>query len=499
MGASVIWLLPSRSSNVTATSRPLRNLQEQKMSSLLLQRGHGKGLSGRCITSPLDGNSTLCIPTNSADPESNSENQRGFSPCHSSSASLDKTTVVSIPPQNVPITTMPLTSPPRPPLPEPGITASPQTREPSPDSVVHKWFGVDEQLCSEAVKTVLLNSRRQTTRSSYVAKWKRFVVWCGENDTQPHSAPMHTILDYILSLHQSGLSMSTLRVHLSAITAFHSTIGGHSVFTHPMTKRLLKGIANLKPPRRPIPPSWNLDLVLDALLYPPFEPLATTSLPMLNSKVVFLLAITSSRRVSELAALMATPSYTVFTKDSVTLRTHPAFIPKVATQFHVNEPVVLPVFYPKPHTSNRDSLLHTLDVRRALAFYIDRTRAWRKTDRLIVSIADRSKDNAFSSQRLSNIIVSCITMCHTMRNKPLQTVPRAHSTRAMATSTAFARGVSLSEICRAATWSSNLPFVNHYAIVRRWIPESSVSSAVFSVIDKPELQECTGSTATKSP
>ncbi|KAG6927484.1 hypothetical protein G0U57_009760 [Chelydra serpentina] len=92
----------------------------------------------------------------------------------------------------------------------------------------------------------------------------------------------------------------------------------------------------------------------------------------LSYKVAFLVVITSVRRVSELRALTSEPPYTVFHKDEVQLRPHPAFVLKVVYQFHINLDIFLPVFYPKLHSGSREQRLHSLDVHRALAFYIER-------------------------------------------------------------------------------------------------------------------------------
>lgn len=43
-------------------------------------------------------------------------------------------------------------------------------------------------------------------------------------------------------------------------------------------------------------------------------------------------------------------------------------------------------------------VLHTLDVKRALAFYLNRTKPFRKSSRLFVSLADRSKGSLISNQ-----------------------------------------------------------------------------------------------------
>lgn len=98
------------------------------------------------------------------------------------------------------------------------------------------WFWNSEITCSEAVKQVHLNSRHDMTRCSYLHKWTRLQSWCASNQIEAISAPLSLILDYILHLKQSGLSMSSICVHLAAITIFHYEIDGHFVFTHPLKK-----------------------------------------------------------------------------------------------------------------------------------------------------------------------------------------------------------------------------------------------------------------------
>lgn len=114
---------------------------------------------------------------------------------------------------------------------------------------------------------------------------------------------------------------------------------------------------------------WDLKLILSVFTRPPLEPLATCSVSHHSMKVTFLLAVTSSGRVNELEARMADLSYTTFPKN-VSLRLHPKYIPKVISQFHVHQPIHLPVFFPKPYASNEEKRLHSLVVRWMLAFFL---------------------------------------------------------------------------------------------------------------------------------
>ncbi|XP_074850272.1 uncharacterized protein LOC142013107 [Carettochelys insculpta] len=377
----------------------------------------------------------------------------------------------------------------RPPLPLPvaldllmqaRVHSAPAPSGSASTSMVKPWLSTLESTCTEGVQQVLECSRRTSTRNTYEQKWTRFTAWSSAKQLAPLDVPITVILEYLLDLKRDRLSLSSLKVHLAAISAFRYTEEGPTVFTHPIITRFLKGLVNLYPPRKPLPLSWSLDLVLSTLSGPPFEPLATVSLRLLTMKTAFLLAITSAHRVSELAAVMATPPCTVFSKGVVTLRLHPAFVPKVSSEFHLNEPIVLPSFYPKPHRSSKEAHLHLLDVRRALAFYIDRTKSFLKTDRLLVSLAPRSKGEGLSSQRISKQIVSCIKMCYKLRKTALLAPPRAHSTRAVAASTAFFKGIALKDIRRAATWSSYDTFAKHYALHRVFEEDTRLSTAVLS-------------------
>lgn len=130
-------------------------------------------------------------------------------------------------------------------------------------------------------------------------------------------------------------------------------------------------------PTRSVVPPWDLSLVFNALTQAPFEPIEQASVKHLTIKTIFLVAITTARRVGEISALVHNPPYTQILDDRVILRTDPAFLPKVVTAFHRNTEVVLPSFCSSP-SSAKEKVFHTLDVRRALVEYLHRVSEWRK-------------------------------------------------------------------------------------------------------------------------
>lgn len=165
---------------------------------------------------------------------------------------------------------------------------------------------------------------------------------------------------------------------------------------------------------------------------------------------------------------------------------NPKFLPKMHSSFQINEPIHLPTFSPKPHANTFESTMHTLDVRRALSFYLDRTKLFRTSPKLFVSIAERSRGTSISNQRLSNWIVGCIRLCYQLKNMTSPTSVRAHSTRSMLTSVAFLRYVSLTDICKADTWASEHTFAKHCILTHGPLTDTRKGWAVLSTAFLPD-------------
>ena len=73
---------------------------------------------------------------------------------------------------------------------------------------------------------------------------------------------------------------------------------------HPVLKDLLKNIATEQNRTPKVFPAWDIVVVLQALTRAPFEPLASASDKILTYKTVFLLALATGKRRSELHAFL---------------------------------------------------------------------------------------------------------------------------------------------------------------------------------------------------
>ncbi|KAL0147122.1 hypothetical protein M9458_057646, partial [Cirrhinus mrigala] len=261
-------------------------------------------------------------------------------------------------------------------------------------------------LSTEVVETIL-QSRAPSTRKLYTLKWKLFTSWCGERQQDPANCPVGTVLEFLQAHFSTGLSHSTLKVYVAAISAYHAPLAGMPVGKDPPVVRFLRGVLRLRPPTRPHIPTWDLAVVLEALCRPPFEPIEEIPVRFLTIKTALLLALTSLKRVGDLQALSVTPS-------------HLEFAPGMIKAF----------LYPRPGAA-----------------------LWRKSEQLFVCYGPVKKGYPATKETLSRWIVDAISTAYESSDLPSPLGVKAHSTHAMAASKALMAGVPIQDICNAAGWS----------------------------------------------
>ena len=152
--------------------------------------------------------------------------------------------------------------------------------------------------CNQAVVQTIINAC-----ASYANRWKLFSGWCGSQNVDPEHCSVPVLLKYLQTWLDQGLSSSTIKMYVAAISARHAFVDGRSVGSHAVVGRFLIGALRLRPPHAVQVPSWDLPAVLEALCSPPFGPLENTVLRWLSCKTAFLLAVTSAKWVGELHAL----------------------------------------------------------------------------------------------------------------------------------------------------------------------------------------------------
>ncbi|XP_061589562.1 LOW QUALITY PROTEIN: nucleolar protein 14 [Cololabis saira] len=237
-------------------------------------------------------------------------------------------------------------------------------------------------------------------------------VWTWGFD--PVSCPLQVVLRYLQYLFDACRAASTLKVHVAVISVHHGHIDGRPVGAHYWVAQFLWGARRLRPPRLQRAAAWDLPLVLQALGVAPFEPMAGGSLGTTSWKTAFLLAITSVKRVSELHAL----------------------------------------------SSRLEERANLLCPVRALWLYLQATQSFRRSEQLFVCYRGAHKGRALSKQRLSHWIVDTIKQAYDVAGRPAPSGVVCHST----TSWAAMKGVALSEIFAAASWTGPCTFSRFYRL-----------------------------------
>ena len=435
-----------------SSCRSLCNSAQLQTSDLLFQTPGPSGLGDRCSSDQLGQHVCLRLPSMASTSESSSEIPPIQIRDDPDSALLAKTALV--PAHHEPVG--------RPSLPfsrrsSPAVSG--QRQDPPPGPTIPEANSleiVNKRLLSEGLSqrsaNLAASARRHSTTATYDSRLEKFFTWAENHSVDPLEAPVSSVCDFLVSLFDEGKQVSTIKNYRSAIAAVHSGFSdGSSVGSNHAILSLLKGMFNERPPRRRLAPSWSINEVLSSFTTDPYEPIHNAPLDALTRKTVFLVAAASARRRSEIHALSIRPGFIRFTPEGVHLLPNPSFLAKNQTESFTPDLIFL------PSMSSTSSIREDRFVCpvRALKWYIEKTKAIRKSDALF--LIPRSPYNPASKDTISRWLVETITPFTTPEDSP-----RAHDVRAHASSIAWFRGIPLSDIMRAASWKTPSTFVASY-------------------------------------
>ena len=223
------------------------------------------------------------------------------------------------------------------------------------------------------------------------------------------------------------------------------------ISTSPILKDLIRSF-EISAPRPIFPPPWELDKVLQFLSGPPFEPLARASFLDKTKKALFLLAMATAKRVSELQALSFSVS---FQGEDLVLYYDPFFRAKTES-----------VANPLPHSIIVPSLSDfTGDLPERVHCPVRAVKYMRKAARSAsfipsrLFVSPRNLERAMSKNAMSFYLRQLIVDSGAVSSaRP----PRAHDIRGISTSLNYYSNLSLSNLMQVATWRSNRVFASRY-------------------------------------
>ena len=229
--------------------------------------------------------------------------------------------------------------------------------------------------------------------------------------------------------------------------------------------RLLDSFHRDRPKCRRGISSWNLSLVLHQLTEAPFEPIKEASLKYLTFKTVFLLALGSGKRRSEIHAWQNRNIRHQSDWSKVSLYPSPSFLSKnqlAKEGLHCVVPVVIPALAPTLDRSLKSD--RSLCPVRALRCYLDRPSDLRQNKELVFVSFKRGFDKDISPVTISSWIKQTVILCYELSDQEAHTLHQVkpHDVRAFAASKMSQSGISLEQILSACHWKSHNIFTQFY-------------------------------------
>ena len=458
-----------------APDRPICDEVQPQVTSVRITSAGHTGLSSRCTYSTMGGSGCICLPTDCHFGQGGGETtglsmQKTHSDCsrvaqHALVLGLGTFDHVQPGPsqsaQSAQFVDSALQSDP-----------SQESDQPKSPCMAPRAAAIKEHGFSEAVAARIEAPQRRSTRSVYEAKWAVFKKWCGTNQVDFRSPPVKSVANFLLYLFEDKkLQPSTIDGYRSAIA---DKLGNATVniskddnLTH-----LLESFHRDRPKGRRGIPSWNLSLVLHQLTKGPFEPLREASLKHLTFKTVFLLALGSGKRRSEIHAWQHKNIRHQSDWSKVSLFPSPSFLSKNQLAREGPEsiaPVVIPALAPTLDRSLKSD--RSLCPVRALRYYLDRTSDLRRNKELVFVSFKRGFDKDISPATISSWIKQTVILCYEFSDHQAHTLHqvKAHDVRAFAASKAFQSGVSLDQILAACHWKSHNTFTQFYLKDVAWV------------------------------
>ena len=215
--------------------------------------------------------------------------------------------------------------------------------------------------------------------------------------------PLKSVVDFLMYLFKDR------KLQLSTIDGYRSVIAdklGNSPINVSKDKNpmcLLDSFHKDRPKGRRGFPSWNLSLVLHQLTKAPFEPIKEASLKHLTFKMVFLLAVGSGKRRSEIHAWQNKNIRHQSDLSEVSLYPSPSFLSKNQLAKEGPDsvaPVIIPALAPTLDRSLKSD--RSLCRVKALRYYLDRTSDPRQNKELVFVSFKKGFDKDISPATISS-------------------------------------------------------------------------------------------------
>ena len=295
-----------------------------------------------------------------------------------------------------------------------------------------------------------MSSWAPKTLKQYDSSLRKWAAFCRKRGVDGENPSTIDLVNYLSDLHQDGLGFSSVSTGRAAVTSYLKALGKFNL-DEEVLARTMKGIFRLKPTVAKYSEIWSVNDVIAYIRT--MGDTANLSLEALTKKLVMLMALTSPKRVSEIAKLRL---------DSVQLG-------QEKWVFHLNF-MNKNRGMGKAHTAVFEKFEETnLCPVRTMEEYLIRTKDMRQGEKTVV-LSYVKPHKPVTSTTIARWLKQLLTKAGIGCNYG------AHSIRAASTSKGMAKGLSSKTIMAAANWApSSSVFEKFY---HREIREESYQKAV---------------------
>ena len=318
---------------------------------------------------------------------------------------------------------------------------------------------------SNKVATRMSQPQKQSSLKVYQGKWKLFCDWCQERDLDPLSISNLQVADFLVHLHEDRhLAPSTIEGYRTAISNTIKPVSGLDLGKDQHLSNLLANFQRDTTRERSSAPPWDLSLVLRKLTEEPFEPMHRASLKHATLKTVFLVALASGKRRSEIHAMRKEILHTEHWR-SVSIVPDPMFVAK--TQLNNRGSAMLNVVTIKSLTQELPEDLQqdrSLCPVRALKYYTKMADKVRSEQKKLFIAYKKGHTDEIHMNTISAWLKKTILMAYeNTTEEDLQiTRVKAHQVRSLAASWALHSNASIDDIMSACSWRSHNTFTQYY-------------------------------------
>ena len=437
--------------------RSVRHEAEQSTSGVCFSISRSTGMGSGRYVPVMGGNDSLCIPPNSTSDEGACENGERNMFGHPDSSMLGKSPILfdasfpagcssnqdSNPGGSFDPTSLP--------------SFSSEAGNLQPARLAVLQGGLEKAGFSKESAKRVCAAKRSSTQSLYNSRWNTWMDWCLEREMDPIDPSVTTMADFLIFLfEEKKLLPASIKGYRSAIASTLKHLSSVDFSCHPVLSDIIRSMELEKPVISRVVPHWDLSLVLDSLKKSPFEPMSSCSLKCLTQKTVFLIALASGRRRSELHALSATPGSVKFSanKSSVELHFFPGFLAKNQLPSVAGVSLEIPAL----PGSGPDI---TLCPVRALRIYMRRTKEFRRNRKRLFLSYVQAYDKEISASSISRWKVDTVKFSYEDSGSSSRKIC-AHELRALSASFAWLNRVPLDSVLRAGYWRSENSFIRCY-------------------------------------